>query len=433
MAIGLATNDFEGAKIRVIGIGGGGGNAINNMIKGGLEGVDFIAANTDKQALDHNLAKVKIQIGKDATRGLGAGAKPELGKKAAEESNNDLKEILKGSDMIFVTAGMGGGTGTGATPIIAKIAKEMGSLVVAIVTKPFVWEGKKRSDSAEIGIAELRENVDALIVIPNQRLLDIIDDKTSFTEAFKQVDDVLFNATRGISDIISCHGIINVDFADVKTVMSGMGDALMGIGMAVGKDRAAIATQKALNSPLLGGISIAGSKGVLVNITGGKDLTMHEIAAAVSIVEQAAGDDANLIHGVVTDSNLTDEIMVTVVATGFKKDVVTANEIIPEIKETQPHLPIPGINNGVKPGLNRPTMPVFTKPEEKKNPFIPQHGIKIGASPFERVPRGDEQLKVYDKPAYERKGLDLTSIGNGSLDSFKKINHGKTIETEMTN
>lgn len=431
MAIGLATNDFEGAKIRVIGIGGGGGNAINNMIKGGLEGVDFIVANTDKQALDHNLAKVKIQIGKDATRGLGAGAKPELGKKAAEESNNDLKEILKGSDMIFVTAGMGGGTGTGATPIIAKIAKEMGALVVAIVTKPFIWEGKKRADSAEIGISELRENVDALIVIPNQKLLDIIDDKTTFTEAFKQVDDVLFNATRGISDIISCHGIINVDFADVKTVMSGMGDALMGIGMASGKDRAAVATRNALDSPLLGGISIKGSKGILVNITGGKDLTMHEIAAAVSIVEQAAGDDANLIHGVVTDSTFTDEIMVTVVATGFKKDAVATPEMIPEIKGSQPPLPIPGMSNG-KSGFNRPVMPVFQKTEEKRNPFVPQTGIKLSASPFERIPRGDEQLKVYDKPAFERKGLDLTSLGNGSYDSFKKMN-GKVLETEITN
>ena len=432
MAIGLATNDFEGAKIRVIGIGGGGGNAINNMITGGLIGVDFIAANTDKQALDHNLAKIKIQIGKDATRGLGAGAKPELGKKAAEESNNDLKEILKGSDMIFVTAGMGGGTGTGATPIIAKIAKEMGALVVAIVTKPFIWEGKKRSDSAELGISELRENVDALIVIPNQRLLDIIDDKTSFTEAFKQVDDVLFNATRGISDIISCHGIINVDFADVKTVMSGMGDALMGIGMAVGKDRATVATQKALNSPLLGGISIKGSKGILVNITGGKDLTMHEIAAAVSIVEQAAGDDANLIHGVVTDSNLTDEIMVTVVATGFKKDAVVAAEIAPEVIEVQPPLPIPGIKN-VKPGFT-PGVPNFPKPEERRTAYVPQTGVKVANAAIDRIPRGDEQLKVYDKPAiYRNSGLDLTSIGNSRMDSFKRINNGMTIESEINN
>jgi cell division protein FtsZ len=432
MAIGLAINDFEGAKIRVIGIGGGGGNAINNMIKGGLEGVDFIAANTDKQALDHNLAKVKIQIGKDATRGLGAGAKPELGKKAAEESNNDLKEILKGSDMIFVTAGMGGGTGTGATPIIAKIAKEMGALVVAIVTKPFIWEGKKRSDSAEIGIAELRENVDALIVIPNQRLLDIIDLHTTFTEAFKQVDDVLFNATRGISDIISCHGIINVDFADVKTVMSGMGDALMGIGMAAGKDRASVATHNALNSPLLGGISIKGSKGVLVNITGGKDLTMHEIADAVSIVEQAAGDDANLIHGVVTDSNLTDEIMVTVVATGFKKDEVFQIETVSDIKAPQPLLPFPE-QPRVRAGLHNHSVPVFPKNDERRSASSPMIGVKLSTSTFDRVPRGDEQLKPFDKPAFQRKGLDLTSIGKSNFERFEKTNNGVTIEADMTN
>jgi len=241
--ITLDTSPPQGAKIKVIGVGGGGGNAINNMIQRGLKGVDFIAANTDKQALDHNLAPANIQLGVETTRGLGAGADPEIGRKSVEESTNQIREVLEGSDMIFVTSGMGGGTGTGGAPLIAKIGQDIGALIVAIVTRPFLWEGRKRGYVADLGIKELRQYVDALIVIPNQRLLDIIDKQTTFGDAFRKVDEVLYNATKGISDIISNHGVINVDFADVKTVMRGMGDALMGIGTASGEHRAVEATR----------------------------------------------------------------------------------------------------------------------------------------------------------------------------------------------
>lgn len=308
-----------GARIRVIGVGGGGGNAIMSMIQRGLQGVEFIAANTDAQALAKNPAPTKIQIGRESTRGLGAGGKPEIGKIAAEETADDIREYLAGSDMIFVTAGMGGGTGTGGAPVVARIGRELGALVVGIVTNPFQFEAKKRATVAEQGIAELRQYVDALIVIPNQKLLSVIDRNTSFLEAFQRVDDVLYNATRGISDIISGHGYINVDFADVRSIMKDMGDALMGIGIASGEHRAAAAAQNALNSPLLEGVSIAGAQGLLVNISGGVSMTMHEIGEAVSIIEEAAGSEVNLIHGIVFDETLDDKIMITVVATGFKR------------------------------------------------------------------------------------------------------------------
>jgi cell division protein FtsZ len=250
IGIELDTSRQDGARIRVIGIGGGGGNAINNMISKGLQNVDFIVANTDKQALEHNLSKIKIQVGREITRGLGAGADPDIGRKSVEENYEEIKDAIKGSDMLFITGGMGGGTGTGGSPVVAKIAQELGSLVVGIVTKPFDWEAKKRRAVAEEGIEELKKYVDALIVIPNQRLLDIIDRNTGFREAFQKVDEVLYNATRGIADIISVHGLVNVDFADVRTIMKQQGDALMGIGTAKGENRAVEATQNALNSPL---------------------------------------------------------------------------------------------------------------------------------------------------------------------------------------
>lgn len=400
--IGLATTPFEGAKIKVIGIGGGGGNAINSMITFGLSGVDFIAVNTDKQALDHNLAPTIVQIGAEITSGLGAGANPEIGRKAVEENTQEIREILKDSDMIFVTSGMGGGTGTGGAPLVAKIALELGKLVVGIVTKPFNWEGKKRMGIAEEGIKELRKCVDALIVIPNQKLLDIIDKTTTFGEAFRKVDEVLYNATRGIADIISRHGMINVDFADVKTVMKGMGDALMGIGIAKGEHRAAEATQDALNSPLLDGISINGAKGVLVNITGGSDMTMHEVTEAVSIVEQAAGDECNLIHGVVYNNEPSDEIMVTVVATGFSKyekpneaDAVSdkgngeskhpiSQEMIDRTKIIAPSITIGGTRIPIQ-KVGRPI----------SNPNVHEDMT---------APKGINQLKKYERPAYERRG-----------------------------
>lgn len=307
------------ARIRVVGVGGGGGNAVRTMITRGLEGVEFIAANTDHQALMNNPAGVKLQLGKATTRGLGAGANPDVGRQAVEESIDDIRDALDGADMIFVTAGMGGGTGTGAAPVIARVGREAGALVVAIVTKPFQYESRRRMQIAEHGIKELREFVDALIVIPNQRILSIVDRDVPFIEALAKVDTVLYNATKGIADIISGVGYVNVDFADVRTVMAGMGDALMGIGTARGEHRSLEAATNALNSPILEGMSIYGAQGLLVNVTGGASMTMHEVGEVVSTIEKAAGDDVNLIHGVVVDERLEDEIAVTVVATGFRR------------------------------------------------------------------------------------------------------------------
>ncbi|MBU3699669.1 MAG: cell division protein FtsZ [Candidatus Kapabacteria bacterium] len=307
------------ARIRVVGVGGGGGNAVRTMIARGLDAVEFVAANTDRQALMSNPAGIKLQLGKDATRGLGAGADPNKGRMAVEESIDDVRDALAGSDMIFVTAGMGGGTGTGAAPVIARIGRELGALVVGIVTKPFNYESKRRMLVAENGIKDLREHVDALIVIPNQRILTVVDKNVTFANALMMVDNVLYNATKGIADIISGVGYMNVDFADVRTVMSGMGDALMGIGRASGEHRAIEAAQNALNSPILEGMSIFGAQGLLVNVTGGSSMTMFEVSEAVAAIEQAAGDEVNLIHGVVIDERMEDEIAITVVATGFHR------------------------------------------------------------------------------------------------------------------
>ena len=320
LSIELAASAPEGARIRVIGVGGGVGNAINSMIKRGLTGVDFIAANTDSQSLQSNLATTKVQIGRELTRGLGAGADPSVGQLAVEESIDDIRDALQQSDMIFVTAGMGGGTGTGGAPVIARIGRELDCLVVGIVTKPFAWEAKKRAHSADHGVNELRKHVDALIVIPNQRLMGIIDKNTSFVQAFQKVDDVLYNATKGIADIISGNGYVNVDFADVRTIMKNKGDALMGIGIARGEERAKDAALNAIQSPLLDGVSIHGAEGVLINITANSDVSMAEIGDAVQTIEEAAGEQANLIFGVVFNEDLGDQIMVTVVATGFRQN-----------------------------------------------------------------------------------------------------------------
>ncbi len=318
MPIELDTSYNAGAKLKVVGVGGAGGNAVRTMISRGLENVEFIAANTDSQALMRNPAQVKIQLGSDTTRGLGAGANPEIGRTAVEESIDDIRDALSGADMVFVTAGMGGGTGTGAAPIIAREARDLGTLVVGIVTKPFSFENKKRSTVAEHGINDLRDHVDALIVIPNDRILSVVDASVPFKEALEKADEVLYNATKGIADIILHEGIINVDFADVSTVMRNQGDALMGIGVSTGERRAMEAAQNALNSPILEGMQIFGAKGLLVNITGGHSLTMHEVNEAISCVQKAAGEEANLIHGVVIEDSMDDEISVTVVATGFR-------------------------------------------------------------------------------------------------------------------
>src|SRR6059058_4984089 len=305
------------ARIKVIGIGGGGGNAVNTMINAKLSGVDFLVANTDAQSLEASRAPVRVQLGAAVTKGLGAGANPEIGRRAAMENEETLKEYLAGSDMIFITAGMGGGTGTGGAPVVARLAREAGALTVGVVTKPFIFEGKKRMHLADDGIEELKQNVDTLIVIPNQRLLSIAAKTTTMLEAFHKADDVLLQAVRGISDLIITPGLINLDFADVRTVMAEMGLALMGAAAASGENRAIEAAQKAISSPLLEDISIQGARGVLINITGGPDLCLHEVNEAASMIQEEAHDDANIIFGAFIDENMTDEIRITVIATGF--------------------------------------------------------------------------------------------------------------------
>jgi len=305
------------AKIKVVGVGGAGGAAVNSMVDAGVEGVEFIAINTDAQALFHSKAQTKIHIGKDATRGLGAGADPSVGEKAAQESAEEIKKALAGADMIFVTLGAGGGTGSGAAHIVASLAKEMGILVVGCATKPFAFEGEKRRRNAEIAIENLRSAVDTLITVPNDRLLQTIDRQTPLIEAFKLADDVLRQGVQGISDLITVHGLINLDFADVKAVMSNAGSALMGIGRASGENRAVLAAQQAIESPLLE-VSIDGARGILFNVIGGNDLSMHEINSAAETITSAADSEANIIFGATIDDKLTDEIIITVVAAGFE-------------------------------------------------------------------------------------------------------------------
>lgn len=392
--IDLDTSNFSGAKIRVIGVGGGGGNAVNNMIRMGLSGVDFLVANTDSQALEKNEAKSKIKIGKDM-RGLGAGGNPEVGRSAAQESEEELRELMKYSDMIFVTAGMGGGTGTGAAPYIAKIAQEIGALVVGIVTKPFAWEGLKRSRTAESGISELRQFVDSLIVIRNQKLLDICSRNTTYNESLQIVDEVLFNATRGISDIITNPGVVNVDFADVCTVMKGMGDALMGIGTSTGENRAVEATQNALNSPLLEGLSIAGAQGVLVNITGGSDMTLFEVNEVGTLVQNASGEDANFIFGAVHNQEPSEDIMVTVVAAGFNRqgERQKIDERINLRRKSE---------TGNLFGVNTLSTQNFYN-EHGRFPVVNSVFEPADEDAIEISPSGYNELKKFDIPAYERR------------------------------
>src|SRR5512138_239671 len=312
------TDRHDAAKIKVIGLGGGGGNAINTMVAARLEGVEFIAANTDLQALRVNQAQVKIPLGRTASRGLGAGANPEVGRAAALEERDAITAALEGADMVFVTAGMGGGTGTGGAPVVADVAKASGALTVGVVTRPFLFEGNKRRKQAEQGLAELKDAVDTLIVIPNQRLLSVAGENMSLADAFKRADEVLLHAVQGISDIITVHGLVNVDFADVRTIMAEQGMALMGTGRSTGEKRALEAMQAAISSPLLEDVALDGATGLLVNITGGPNLTLREVDEAVSMAHSAADPDANIIFGSVVDESLADEVKITVIATGFQ-------------------------------------------------------------------------------------------------------------------
>ena len=308
---------LQNAKMKVVGIGGAGGNAVNRMIDEELEGVEFISINTDSQALKSSRAQVTLQVGKKLTRGLGAGARPEVGRQALAESEEDVRRALEGADLVFVTAGMGGGTGTGAAPMVAKIARDMGALTIGIITRPFSFEGKKRERQADQGLTELRRCVDTMIVVPNDRLLAVVPKGTSFRDALKKADDILLHATQGISDLISVTGEINVDFADVRTVMASRGPALMGSGFGEGENRAQEAAQEAISSPLLDEVSIAGARGVLINITGGMDLAIDEVTEISSIIQEGAGDEAEIIFGAVHDPDLEGKIRVTVIATGF--------------------------------------------------------------------------------------------------------------------
>jgi cell division protein FtsZ len=393
------------ARIKVIGIGGGGGNAVNTMIGAKLGGVDFMVANTDAQSLEASQAPVRIQLGGMVTKGLGAGANPEIGRRAALEDQEMIREYLDGSDMIFITAGMGGGTGTGGAPVLARVAREVGALTVGVVTKPFIFEGKKRMRQAEEGIEELKASVDTLIVIPNQRLLSIAAKTTTMLEAFHKADDVLLQAVRGISDLIITPGLINLDFADVRTVMAEMGLALMGASSASGENRAIEAAQKAISSPLLEDISIQGARGVLINITGGPDLCLHEVNEAASMIQEEAHDDANIIFGAVIDESLTDEIRITVIVTGFG-----------EVKEEKKPAPAPvqNVSNiGTAAPKNRKVVHLGTIVDDLDTPTWQRK--KSGSDEVETVTlkpnnfefgSNQEEDDKYDIPTFLRRQMD---------------------------
>ena len=386
------------ARIKVVGVGGSGGNALNTMIQNGLEGVEFIAANTDAQALDRSLAPVKIQLGPQLTRGLGAGGNPDVGRKAALEDVQRLSEALEGADMVFVTAGMGGGTGTGAAPIISQVAQDQGALTVGVVTKPFLFEGRKRSKNAERGVQELIDCIDSIITIPNQRLMALGDDDITMLDAFARADDVLLQAVQGISDLIINAGMINVDFADVKTIMASNGRALMGTGIAKGDRRALEAAEMAVNSPLLDEVSVQGATGILINFTAGPDIKLREINEAAGLVQQAAHEEAEIIFGVVTDPNLSDTVKVTVIATGFERTA---------------HAPIPlGLHHQVSAGqssngasANRAMRAAPARAEDMSSTLegvpaaVPQ---TVGTRAFGASALHDEA--VLDIPAYLRRG-----------------------------
>jgi cell division protein FtsZ len=394
----LAPEQRTGAKIKVVGVGGGGSNAVNRMVEVGLSGVEFIVANTDVQALDHNKAGVKIQIGRKLTKGLGAGADPNIGRQAALEDTDVILQALSGADMIFVTTGLGGGTGTGGAPVIASLAAELGALTIAVVTKPFKFEGKKRALQAEAGLDALREAVDTVITIPNERLLTIIDRKTSLTEAFTLADDVLRQAIQGISDLILVPGLINLDFADVKTIMSGMGVAMMGTGMAEGEGRAMQAAQRAVSSPLLEDSSVQGARGVIINVTGGPDLSLSEVSEASCVIQEAAHEDANIIFGAVVDPQLTGRVKLTVIATGFDREVSrgTASETPVDLNIYTAHLNQEG-EAARSASASRPRV-MATVAE----PSTPLAGLHVPASPA---------LGVTRRPGVE---LSMLSPGAGS-------------------
>ena len=401
----------QNARMKVIGVGGGGGNAVNRMIDEDLDGVDFISVNTDAQALKMSKAPVKIQIGKKLTRGLGAGARPEIGRQAIEETREEMRRFLEGADLVFVTAGMGGGTGTGAAPVIAEMARECGALTIAIVTKPFTFEGKKRLRQAEHGLAELKRAADTVIVVPNERLLSVVGKGTTFRDALKTADEVLLHATQGISALIHVTGEVNVDFADVRTVMANRGPALMGTGSGRGENRALQAAQEAISSPLLDDVSIHGAAGVLINITGGMDLAIDEVTAIASVIQEAAGDDAEIIFGAVHDPDLEGEVRVTVIATGLARaeEVLQDNVIRANFGQRVAvggGAPVTVAAGPARTAAATPGRPVRSEPERTAPLRVAPYAE---AMPFPRPPQqpiAGYQLNDLDIPTFIRRQMD---------------------------
>jgi cell division protein FtsZ len=418
--------EFEGASrnqaaIKVVGVGGGGGNALNNMIVSGLQGVEFVAANTDAQALEYNSAPTKVQLGGEVTRGLGCGADPEKGRDSALEVRERLREIFQDTDMVFVTAGLGGGTGTGAAPIVAEIAREMGALTVGVVTKPFVFEGKVRTRNAERGLDELHRVVDTVITIPNQRLLALAGKNTAMKDAFGLADEVLFNAVRGISDLITIHGLINLDFADVRTIMNQMGVALMGTGTATGDERATEAARAAISSPLLEDLSIEGAHGVLINITGGTDLTLFEVNEASTLIQESAHEDVNIIFGAVIDESMPEgEMRVTVIATGLDDKRVRreiANErgfaashnvtpLRPEPIPSEPPQPSTAAGNGAEPSRAGAAEAPLLELDAGGSEFMSPFEDELDVPTFLRARGKAENEDEAEEPAFLRRSAD---------------------------
>ncbi|MEQ1721848.1 MAG: cell division protein FtsZ [Pseudobdellovibrio sp.] len=406
----LEENVNIGANIKVVGVGGGGSNAVTTMIETGMAGVEFVVANTDIQALNSSKAGYKIQLGADLTKGLGAGANPDVGRRSAIESYNQIVDQLKGSDMVFVTAGMGGGTGTGGAPIVAKIARELGALTIGVVTKPFVFEGKKRGKHAEGGLAELKENVDALVVIPNQKLLSIAGEKTPLLETFKKADEVLHQAVKGISDLINIRGLINLDFADIKTVMQNKGLALMGTGSGKGENRAIEAATQAISSPLLENVKIDGATGIIINVTGGSDLSLYEVDQASQLITDAASEDAEVIFGAVIDPTLNDEVRVTVIATGFSHDekrdgIAKPNSMQSFLQQNQPMQ--------FQQQQPAPQQPMYQQP---------QQGFQYQQQPYQQAPVMQPAAPIAQVMMPPQTTQSLPSIDNVQ-ESIKSFTH----------
>ena len=413
----LAEETRAGARIKVVGVGGGGSNAVNRMVQVGLEGVEFIVANTDRQALDQNAAPMKIQIGAKLTKGLGAGADPNVGREAALEDTDSLIQGLTGADMVFVTTGLGGGTGTGAAPVIASLASELGALTIAVVTKPFKFEGKKRQEAAERGLASLRDCVDTIITIPNERLLAIVDRATTLPEAFATADDVLRQAIQGISDLILVPGLINLDFADVKTIMSGMGLAMMGTGVMSGENRTIEAAKAAISSPLLEGASVQGARGVIINVTGGHDMSLMEVNEASLLIQEAAHEDANIIFGAVVDPTLDGRVKVTVIATGFdagaiRPSATTGSQTPVDLQQYSTHLKERTETPGA-PGMDLSRLSIARRPALD----LMGHNMAASATPAGAPPApagrsvGEPEdidldgLSAFDVPAFLRREI----------------------------